>query len=113
MNIYIGNLPFNATEDELREVFNGFGQVNSVTIIKDKMSGRSRGFGFVEMADDGEAQSAIQALNGKDFMGRGMVVNEARPREDRGDYRGGGGGGGSRGGYKSNRRGDDRKKSGW
>ena len=83
MNIYIGNLPFSATEDELREVFNGFGQVNSVTIIKDKMSGRSRGFGFVEMADDGEARNAIQAMNGKDFKGRDMVVNEARPREDR------------------------------
>lgn len=108
MNIYIGNLPFNATEDEIREVFAGFGQVNSVTIIKDKMSGRSRGFGFVEMADDGEAQSAIQALNGKDFKGRGMVVNEARPREERGP-----GGGGSRGGYQRNRHTDDRRKSGW
>lgn len=113
MNIYIGNLPFSATEDELREVFNGYGQVTSVTIIKDKMSGRSRGFGFVEMADDGEAQNAIQALNGKDFKGRGMVVNEARPREDRGDFRGGSGGGGTRGGYNRNRRTDDRKKSGW
>lgn len=112
MNIYIGNLPFSATEDELRDVFAGYGQVNSVTIIKDKMSGRSRGFGFVEMADDGEAQNAIQALNGKDFKGRGMVVNEARPREDRGNYRGGGGGG-SRGGYQRGRRGDDRSKSGW
>ncbi len=113
MNIYIGNLPFSATEDEIREAFAGFGQVNSVTIIKDKMSGRSRGFGFVEMAEDGEAQNAIQALNGKDFKGRGMVVNEARPREDRGDYRGGGGGG-SRGGYQRGRRTDDRsKKSGW
>jgi RNA recognition motif-containing protein len=112
MNIYIGNLPFNAKEDEIREVFAGYGQVNSVTIIIDKMSGRSRGFGFVEMAEDAEAQNAIQGLNGKDFMGRGMVVNEARPREDRGDYRGGGGGG-SRGGYKSGRRTDDRKKSGW
>jgi RNA recognition motif-containing protein len=112
MNIYIGNLPFSATEDELKEVFTEYGQVNSVTIIKDKMSGRSRGFGFVEMADDGEAQNAIQGLNGKDFKGRGMVVNEARPREDRGDYRGGGGGG-SRGGYSRGRRSDDRKKSGW
>ena len=107
MNIYIGNLPFSATEDELKEVFTEFGQVNSVTIIKDKMSGRSRGFGFVEMADDGEAQNAIQGLNGKDFKGRGMVVNEARPREERS------GGGGSRGGYNRSRRPDDRKKSGW
>ena len=109
MNIYIGNLPFNATEDEIREVFAAFGQVNSVTIIKDKMSGRSRGFGFVEMAEDAESQNAIQALNGKDFKGRGMVVNEARPREERGEYRGGA----SRGYSRGPRRGDDRKKSGW
>jgi RNA recognition motif-containing protein len=93
VNIYAGNLPHGATEEELREAFQAFGQVASVTIIKDKFSGESRGFGFVEMPSKAEAQSAIAGLNGKEFKGRALTVNEARPRsEGRGDRdrRGGG-----------------------
>lgn len=97
MNIYVGNLPFNATEDEVKDLFTPFGNVTSVALIKDKMTGQPRGFGFVEMSDDNEAQKAITALNGKEFKNRAMVVNAARPREERGF--GGGGGGGGRGGY--------------
>jgi RNA recognition motif-containing protein len=112
MNIYVGNLPFSATEDELREVFSTYGQVESVTIIKDKVSGRSRGFGFIEMPEDSEAQSAITGLNGKDFKARNLVVNQARPREERGgDFRGGSGGRG--GGYQRGPRDDDRRRKGW
>jgi RNA recognition motif-containing protein len=86
MNIYAGNLPRGVTEEELREAFQAFGQVTSVTIIKDKFSGESRGFGFVEMPSKAEAQSAIAGLNGKDFKGRALTVNEARPRaESHGD----------------------------
>ena len=91
MNIYVGNLPFNATEDEVRDVFTAFGQVTSVALIKDKFTGQPRGFGFIEMPDEGEAQNAIQALNGKDFKNRSLVVNPARPREERGGFRKGGG----------------------
>lgn len=89
MNIYVGNLSFEVTEDELREMFEQFGQVSSVVIIKDKFSGRSRGFGFVEMLSDDEARSAINSLNGKELKGRPMNVAEARPpREKRkGTYR--------------------------
>jgi len=85
MNIYVGNLPYNATEDEIRELFVAFGEVTSVTLIKDKFSGQSRGFGFVEMQNDEEAQQAIQGLNGKEFGKRNLVVNPARPREERKD----------------------------
>ena len=93
MNIYVGSLPRSATEEELREAFQAFGQVASVTIIKDKFSGESRGFGFVEMPSTAEAQSAIVGLNGKEFKGRVLTVNEARPRaEDRGDRERRGGG---------------------
>jgi RNA recognition motif-containing protein len=99
MNIYVGNLPFSASEDEVRELFEAFGGVTSVTLIKDKFTGQPRGFGFVEMSNVSEAQKAIQDLNGKDFMGRSMVVNPARPREE-------GGGGGRGGGY------GDRRSSG-
>lgn len=104
MNIYVGNLPREATEADLQQEFQAFGQVASATIIKDKYSGESRGFGFVEMASQAEAQSAIAGLNGKDLKGRALSVNEARPRpEGHGgrDSRGGGrrmGGGGSGGG---------------
>lgn len=91
MNIYVGNLPFNATEDDVRQVFATFGQVTAVTLIKDRSTGQPRGFGFVEMPSEDEAQKAIQALNGKDFKNRSMVVNPARPREDRGGYRRGSG----------------------
>ena len=93
MNIYVGNLPYNLTEDQLREAFEAFGEVDSVNIIKDKYSGRSRGFGFVEMGDDEKAKAAIEGLNQTDLKGRSLNVNEAKPRTDR---RGGGGGGGRR-----------------
>lgn len=97
MNIYVGNIPREASEDDLREAFAAFGQVASVAIIKDRYSGESRGFGFVEMPSQEEAQAAINGLNGKEFKGRTLNVNEARPREDR--PRGGGRrpGGGRRG----------------
>ncbi len=80
MNIYVGNLPWEITEDELRNEFQSFGQVTSVAIIKDKITNKSRGFGFVEMASNSEAQSAINNLNGKELKGRSLTVNEARPR---------------------------------
>ena len=97
MNIYVGNLPFETTEDQLQVSFSEHGEVTSARIITDRMTGRSRGFGFVEMADNSEAEAAIQALNGKDFSGRQLTVNEARPKEE-GGRRGGGGGGGGFGG---------------
>jgi len=96
MNIYIGNLSFDTSDDELRELFAGFGEVDSVNIIMDKYSGRSRGFGFVEMQEKADGDRAIQELDGNEFMGRAIRVNEARPREDRGGRGGGGGGGGGR-----------------
>ncbi len=114
MNIYVANVPFKANDDELRELFEEFGEVSSARIIMDKFTGKSRGFAFVEMPNDDEAKQAISQLNDFDFMGKVLVVNEARPREDRprtsggggfggGGNRGGGGGfgggGGSRGGY--------------
>ncbi|ACF45187.1 MAG: RNA-binding protein [Prosthecochloris sp.] len=83
MNIYIGNLPYNITEDDLREAFNEFGQVDSANIIIDKFSGRSKGFGFVEMPNDEDAEKAIDSLNDTDFNGRTIKVNQARPREER------------------------------
>ncbi|MEE4256749.1 MAG: RNA-binding protein [Bacteroidales bacterium] len=82
MNIYVGNLDFKVTEQDLNELFNEFGQVESARLITDKYSGRSKGFGFVVMEDDSEANEAIEALNGKDFKGRDMTVNEARPRKE-------------------------------
>jgi RNA recognition motif-containing protein len=86
VNIYVGNVPHGTTEEELQEAFQAFGQVASVAIIKDKFSGESRGFAFVEMPSKAEAQSAIAGLNGKEFKGRAITVNEARPRsEGRGD----------------------------
>ncbi len=101
MNIYVGNLSYETTEEDLQQAFEGFGQVESVNIIKDKYSGRSKGFGFVEMPAKDEAQSAINELNDTELKGRTLKVNEARPRSEsrggRGGY-GNGGGGGSRGG---------------
>ncbi len=82
MNIFIGNLSYNVTEDDLRKAFETFGQVASATVIKNKQSGRSKGFGFVEMPVQAEAQSAIEVLNGKALKGRTITVNEARPRAD-------------------------------
>ncbi len=95
MKIYVGNLPYSVTDDELRQAFEEFGSVDSVDIIKDRYTGESKGFGFIEMADRDEAHKAIEGLNGKEFQGRPVTVNEARPR---GEGRRGGGrrGGGQR-----------------
>ena len=101
--LYVGGLPYSTTEDQLRDAFAQAGAVASVAIIMDKMSGRSKGFGFVEMSSDDDAQKAIDMWNGKDFGGRTLTVNEARPMEPRRDFRGGGGGGG--GGYGGGGRG--------
>src|SRR5919199_6679508 len=95
-NIYVGNLSWETTSDDLLALFQEHGKVTRAQVITDRETGRSRGFGFVEMDNDQEAQKAIDALNGADFNGRPLTVNEAKPREDRG---GGGGGGGGRGGY--------------
>jgi RNA recognition motif-containing protein len=98
-NIYVGNLPFSTTADDLIQAFGQYGTVTRAQVVEDRETGRSRGFGFVEMDNDGEAQAAIDALNGKPFRGRPLTVNEARPREERGSGGGGGyGGGGGRGG---------------
>ncbi len=94
MNIYVGNLPYNMGDPELRETFEEYGAVDSATVIKDRYTGKSRGFGFVEMPDNGEAQAAIDGINGQDFGGRSLTVNEARAREDRGNRGGGNRGGG-------------------
>ena len=103
MNIYVGNLSYEVTEEDLKTAFETFGAVDTVKVIKDNYTGRSKGFGFVEMPTKSEAQSAIEGLNGKDLKGRNLNVNEARPRPE--GRRGGGGfggqgrgGGGSRGG---------------
>ncbi len=83
--LFVGSLPYTTTDQELNELFSQFGKVDSATIINDRMTGRSKGFGFVEMSSDDEAAKAIQELNGKDVGGRNIVVNEARPREERPD----------------------------
>ena len=98
MKIYAGNLSFQLSEDDLRAAFEAHGAVESATIIMDRATGRSKGFGFVEMSDDDQAKAAMEALNGSDLDGRAMNVNEARPREDRPRGGGRGGGGGYRGG---------------
>ena len=92
MNIYVGNLGYTVTDEDLREAFAAYGEVSSASVIRDRDSGRSRGFGFVEMPSSTEAQVAIDALNGKDLQGRAITANQARPRETGG----GGGGGGPR-----------------
>ena len=111
--LYVGNLSYQVDSSELEQLFGQHGQVLSAQIINDRETGRSKGFGFVEMANDAEAEAAIQALNGQEHGGRALTVNEARPREERGfggggggggrrsggGYGGGGGGGGGRGGY--------------
>jgi RNA recognition motif-containing protein len=91
MNIYVGNLSNSATEDDLRQAFEAFGQVSNINIIKDRFSGESRGFGFIEMPTKTEAEAAIEGLNGQEINGRAVNVNEARPKAD--NRRGGGGGG--------------------
>ena len=100
--LYVGNLSYSTTDAELQTLFGEFGAVTSAVVIQDRATGRSKGFGFVEMGTDEEATAAINALNGKDFSGRALTVNEAKPREDRpaggrGGFGGGGGGGGGRG----------------
>jgi len=82
MNIYVGNLPYGVSEDELKQVFTEFGEVSEAVIIMDKYSGRSKGFGFVEMVNDAEAEEAIKSLNDTDLKGRNIKVNKARPRPD-------------------------------
>lgn len=123
MKLYVGNLPHATTDSELQELFANYGTVDSAMVIRDKFTGKSRGFGFVEMSDSSEAESAIEQVNGSELGGRPLTVNEAKPREDRprgggggfrggsgGGYRGGNGGGGgyrggnSGGGYRSDRR---------
>jgi RNA recognition motif-containing protein len=96
MNIYVGNISWDVTENDLKDAFAAYGEVQSASIIKDKFSGKSRGFGFVEMPNKEEADKAVSGMNGKDLKGRSLTVNEAKPRTDR--PRGGGGGGFGRGG---------------
>ncbi|HST52150.1 MAG TPA: RNA-binding protein [Pyrinomonadaceae bacterium] len=96
MKLYVGNLSFQTSSNELQELFAQAGTVESANVVEDRDTGRSRGFGFVEMSSKEEGQAAIAQLNGKEVNGRALTVNEARPREDRGGNRGGGGG---RGGY--------------
>ncbi len=96
MNIYVGNLAYGVTEDELRQAFSEFGTVTSANVITDKFSGQSKGFGFVEMADNAQAEAAIEALNGAALKGRNIKVNQAKPREARPARSHGGGGGGGR-----------------
>jgi RNA recognition motif-containing protein len=121
MNIYVANVPYSVKDQDLHELFAPFGEVTSAKIIMDRATNRSRGFGFVEMANDEAGRAAIEATNGKNFHGRDLVVNEARPRTE-GGPRGGGGygggrgfgggdrgfGGGDRGGYRGGDRGGDR-----
>ena len=101
----MGNLSYNTTDDSLKEFFSQAGAVSSASVIMDKMTGRSRGFGFVEMENDADADKAVEQLNGKELDGRPLVVNEARPMTDRPPRRsfGGGGGGGGRGGFGGGR----------
>jgi cold-inducible RNA-binding protein len=103
MDIYVGNLSYDATDADLQQLFQTYGTVTSARIVTDRMSGRSKGFGFVEMPDRGEAEKAIEATNGTDHMGRALRVNESQPRP-RQDRRGGGGGGGG---------GGDRRRDRW
>lgn len=98
--IYVGNFSFSITEPELRAMFEPFGAIESATVATDRDTGRSRGFGFVQMTNDAEAEKAMEALNGKDSGGRALTVNEARPQKERSF---GGGGGGNRGGFRQKR----------
>lgn len=108
MNIYVGNMNFDLGNDDLLNLFSQFGAVTSAKIINDKVTGRSKGFGFVEMSNDDEARNAISGLNETDVMGRKLIVNEAKPQEERNDSGGSGGfkrrpyGGGEGGGYRGN-----------
>jgi RNA recognition motif-containing protein len=121
MKLYVGNLSFNTSESQLRELFEAHGEVTSASLVMDRETGRPRGFGFVEFANDEEARAAIEAMNGKNVDGRDLTVNEARPREaggggggrsgGRGGY--GGGGGGGRGGYGGGGGGGGGRRGGW
>lgn len=102
--IFVGNFSFSMTEGELRSLFEPYGKVDSASLVTDRDTGRSRGFGFVEMPDNAEAEKAIAALNGKDSGGRALTVNEARPKVERGGPRGGRGGGGGRDDYRGHAR---------
>lgn len=113
--LYVGNLSFNTTEIAIQDLFSQSGTVSEVMLMHDKFTGRSRGFAFVTMGSDEEAQAAIAALHGKEFDGRALTVNEARPREDRPSGGGGGGGGrfdGPRRDFRDDRRGGDRRGGG-
>ena len=103
--LYVGNLSYNTSDSDLQRLFEEFGTVDSAQVISDRETGRSKGFGFVEMGSDQEAQAAISALNGKEVGGRALTVNEAKPREDRG--------GGGRGGYGGGRSGGGRDRGGY
>ena len=100
MNIYVGNMPYSMTEADLKKEFIAYGTIQSARLIKDRDTGRAKGFGFVEMNDSAEAQKAIDGMNGTSHGGRALVVNEARPREER-PSRGGFGGGNRRGGFRN------------
>ena len=110
MKLYVGNLSFQTSSEELQQLFAQAGTVESATVVEDRDTGRSRGFGFVEMASKEEGEKAIQQFNGTDLNGRNLTVNEARPREDRGNR---GGGGGGRGGYGGNRSGGGGGRGGY
>ncbi len=115
--IYVGNLAYQTTSEDLSELFGQVGEVASASVVQDRETGRSRGFGFVEMSNRDEAETAIEQFNGADFQGRNLTVNEARPREERGGGGGGrggfGGGGGSRGGYGGSGGGGNRGGGGY
>ena len=112
-NIFVGNLSFNTNEDELRQIFEGYGQVDRVSILTDRDTGRSRGFGFVEMASDEDGEKAITALNGSQIGGRTINVNEARPKAERGGGGGGFGGGGRDRGDRGGRGGGGGRRDRW
>ena len=102
-NIFVGNLSYGATEDAVRSLFETYGAVDRVSLVTDRETGQPRGFGFVEMPVDAEAERAISELNGRELNGRAMNINEARPKESRGGFGGGGGRGGYGGGRRNNR----------
>ena len=103
--MYVGNIPYDATEEDLRNLFSEYGEIESLKIIQDKYTGRSRGFGFIEMAEEKDAREAIEKLNGKDFMEKTLKVSEARPQQKRNGWNRGGGYGGGYGGGRSTGRG--------
>ncbi len=117
MRIYVGNMPFSVNESQLTEMFSNHGTVDSVSVVMDRETGRAKGFAFVEMGNQAEANAAIAALNGTDCGGRTIVVNEAKPREDRparsGGFGGGGNRGGSRGGFGGGNRGGNGGGNRW